>query len=526
MSYGQMAGGYGGGAPGVTVDTVLSEPNCRPGGVVAGKVHVVAGPQPAEIRHVTLALMPRMQNGYGGESAGPEVYRGALTRSFRLDPGQRRDLAFSIPLPYELPFTTVLGRELPGFTIGLCTEVDVKGAADPGDVDPISVEPLKSQQWVLAAIARLGFKIQNVAFEQSKLAGVPQQLPFFQEIRLAPPPRYQGRFGEIGLTFVASPRHMAFVLEADRRDGGGGDESFGRFQVEHPEAAETDWGAKIERWLGEAASRPRAQGSFHSPGAPPPAPGPGAGHHHTPPGGAPLPPPGGPATFPPPPPGPHGAPAPAAASYGGPAQYGQFPPPAPGPGQGPAHGPAHGPMTPMPPAPAGPPGPAPAPYPGQAPPPGAGQPYPPPPAHSPSYPPPPGHGAPQYPPPPGYHGPSHHGRPHHGAGWGAAAAVGGVAAAGVAGGMAAGAAVDAFGNVVGGAANVAGYAAGVPMGQFGDAVAGYAGNVAADAAGHVAGYAVNEAANAVASEAGGAVAEEAAGAVGEILGGLLGGLFG
>nr|BFE30810.1 hypothetical protein GCM10010200_030610 [Actinomadura rugatobispora] len=513
MAYGQMAGGYGG-APGPSVETILSEPNCRPGGVVAGKVHLVGGQRPAEIRHVTLALMPRMQNGYGGESAGPEVYRGALTRAFRLEPGQRRDLSFSIPLPYELPFTTVLGRELPGFTIGLCTEVDVKGEPDPGDVDPISVEPLKSQQWVLAAIARLGFKIQNVAFEQSKLRGVPQQLPFYQEIQLAPPPQYAGRIGEVGLSFIANPRHMAFVLEADRRAGGSPDERFGRFQVEHQEAAETDWNSKIGRWLEEAASRPRPQAS--------PYPSPG----HTPPGGAPLPPPGGHSTFPPPPGAPpahhgtpghgHGAPAPAAAAYGGPGQYGQFPPPAPGPGSNSplppaAHAPQPG-QNPLPPPPGHLP---PPPGPGA---PGAGLPYAPPPAPA----------APQYPPPPAHHGPPpvhhhHHGGPaypahhgHHGrgAGWAAAGAVGGVAAAGVAGGLAAGAAVDAFGNVVGGAANVAGYAAGVPVGQFGDAVAGYAGNLAADAGKAVAGEAVN------------AAAGEAAGAVGEILGGLLGGLFG
>ncbi|GAA2435565.1 hypothetical protein GCM10010191_57790 [Actinomadura vinacea] len=519
MAYGQMAGGHGG--PGPSVDTILSEPNCRPGGVVAGKVHLVGGQRPSEIRHVTIALMPRMQNGYGGESAGPEVYRGALTRAFRLEPGQQRDLAFSIPLPYELPFTTVLGRELPGFTIGLCTEVDVQGEPDPGDVDPISVEPLKSQQWVLAAIAQLGFKIQNVAFEQSKLRGVPQQLPFYQEIQLAPPPRFAGRIGEVGLSFIASPRHMAFVLEADRRAGGTPDERFGRFQVEHQAAAETDWNAKISQWLEEAASRPRPQLSLPSP--PPPAHG---GGYHTPSTGAPLPPPGGgPSTFPPPPahhgtPG-HGTPAPAAASYGGPGQYGQgqYPPPAPGPGQAPSNSPLPAP----PPGPGHPQPPAPHPGHGQSPlppppaPPGPGAPYAPPPSPGPQYPPPPGppvhhhHGAPAY---PGGHGHRH----GHGAGWVAAGAVGGVAAAGVAGGMAAGAAVDAFGNVVGGAANVAGYAAGVPAGAFGDAVAGYAGNFAADAGKAVAGEVANEAANAVAGEA--------AGAVGEILGGLLGGLFG
>ncbi|WP_165959331.1 sporulation protein, partial [Actinomadura sp. KC345] len=257
MSYGHMAGG------GPSVDTILSEPNCKPGGVVAGKVHLRGGAQPGEIRHVTLALMPRMQNGYGGETAGPEVYRGALTRGFRLETGQQRDLAFSIPLPYELPFTTVLGHELPGFTIGMCTEVDVAGQPDPGDIDPISVEPLESQQWVLAAIARLGFQISNVTFESSKLRGVAQQLPFHQKMHLNPPTSYQGRIDKVGLSFVASPRTMAFVLRAEDREAPS-DESFGVFAVPHAEAAETDWNSKIGQWLESAVALPRSSGSGSS----------------------------------------------------------------------------------------------------------------------------------------------------------------------------------------------------------------------------------------------------------------------
>ncbi|MBT2213001.1 sporulation protein [Actinomadura sp. NEAU-AAG7] len=583
MSYGRMAGGYGAGGP--SVDTILSEPNCRPGGVVAGKVHLRGGDRPVEIRHVTLALMPRMQNGYGGETAGPEVYRGALTRGFTLEAGRQRDMAFSIPLPYELPFTTVLGHELPGFTIGMCTEVDAKGQPDPGDVDPISVEPLESQQWVLASIARLGFQISNVTFESSKLRGVSQQLPFHQEIHLAPPPAYQGRLDSVGLSFVASPRSMAFVLRAEERSAPS-DESFGVFQVGHAEAAETDWNAKIGRWLEAAAALPRAASS-HAPrgaggayGGPPP----GQAAH----GQAPLPPPGG--HFPPPP-GQPGRQQPAAA-YGGPAEYGQpgnaqFPPPAPAPGQSPApmHTPGHAP----------PPGPTPghAPPPGLAPPPGHAPPhgappapgpgfgnapgYPPAPGHAPSgpgFPPPaapghapmpgavpppapggavpyappgppppappgpgaapypPAHGHPGPPPVPLHHGPpGHHGyRGHHGRGVAAAGLVGGAAAAGIAGGMAVGAMGDAAIGAAGFAQNVAGYAAGVPVDAFGNAIGGYAGqvagHVAGQVAGNVAGNVMGDVAGGVVGDVAGDVAGEIAGGVGEILGGLLGGLFG
>ncbi len=511
-----MPGGYGAGGPsggplggppggpmsGPSVETILDQPHCRPGGAVAGKVHLRGGAAPVEIRHVTMALMPRMDSAYGRPTAGPEVYRGALTRAFRLEPGQERTLSFSIPLPYELPFTTVLGRELPGFTIGLCTEVDAVGQPDPGDVDPISVEPLQSQQWVLAAVSRLGFKIDNVAFEQAKLPGVAQHLPFYQQIRLVPPPAYRGRIGEVGLSFVASPRELAVVLAADPRSGrAGSEDGLGRFRFPHDEVAQIDWTVKIGQWLDAAAAR----GPAHGPSSyGPPSPAPQPGHHGV------LPPPGPSAT------GPHSAPpghgvGAAAAAYGNPGPQGQgFPPPAPGPGSPmPGHTPPHG--TPHGTGPAHhtpPPGHTPPPAHGPAPVPGGHpsgpHPYPPPPHPGPApnhYAPPPGpHGPHPQPLPPRYHG-KHH--PH----WGGIAAAGGVAAAGVAGGMAAGAAFDAMGNAVGSAAAYAQDAAA-------QAAAGYAADVAA------------EAARGAAGEVAGQVAGEVAGGIGEALGELLGGLFG
>src|SRR5690606_11079272 len=158
--------------------------------------------------------------------------------------------------------------------------------------------PLESQQWVLAAIARLGFQISTVTFESSKLRGVAQQLPFHQEMHLNPPSSYQGRIGKVGLSFVASPRTMAFVLRAEDRETPS-DESFGVFQVPHAEAGDTDWNAKITEWLEKAVALPHSSRSGGHGGPPPPG--------GTPPGGqAPLPPPGGASAFPPPPPPPPG----------------------------------------------------------------------------------------------------------------------------------------------------------------------------------------------------------------------------
>jgi sporulation-control protein len=86
---------------------------------------------------------------------------------------------------------------------------------------------------------------------------VPQDLGFYQEIEFFPPPHLADRLDQVELTFVAGPRDLWVVLEADKRGGvfrQGGD-TFGRFHLSHEEAERTDWTTIIGDWLAQAADR-------------------------------------------------------------------------------------------------------------------------------------------------------------------------------------------------------------------------------------------------------------------------------
>lgn len=158
-------------------------------------------------------------------------------------------------LPWETPISAVGGRELPGMVVGVRTELVIAGAPDKGDLDPLLVGPLESQDRVLEAFGELGFQFRSADVEAGQLHGVHQELRFYQEIEFFPPSHYAGRVNQVELTFVADPRELVVILEADKRGGmfrSGGD-SFGRFHVSHEEALRTDWAAAIDGWLAKVA---------------------------------------------------------------------------------------------------------------------------------------------------------------------------------------------------------------------------------------------------------------------------------
>src|SRR5690606_19010787 len=89
---------------------------------------------------------------------------------------------------------------------------------DPGDLDPVRVAPLPSQQAVLDALVSLGFVIVHTDTERGRLRGTRQRLPFYQEIEFRRPPRYRGP-NELELSFATDEHGADVVLELDRKSG-------------------------------------------------------------------------------------------------------------------------------------------------------------------------------------------------------------------------------------------------------------------------------------------------------------------
>ncbi|MCA2228191.1 sporulation protein [Nonomuraea aurantiaca] len=249
MVFKRMLGAFGVGAP--SVDTVLSTPRIQPGGLLAGQVRLKGGDFDAEIEHITLGLVARVEIEHGdGEHAGlGEFSRTRVSGPFTLREGESRTLDFQIPVPWETPISEIDGQHLAGMALGVRTELAIAKAVDKGDLDMIAVEPLPSQLRILQALLRLGFHFKSADLEAGHLYGVHQDLPFYQEIEFYPPAQHAGVVGEVELTFVASPAGLEVILEADKRAGRHSGDAIGRFHVSHEDALHTDWSSELDRWL-------------------------------------------------------------------------------------------------------------------------------------------------------------------------------------------------------------------------------------------------------------------------------------
>jgi sporulation-control protein len=247
------------GVGGPSVETVLTNPNCRPGGYLEGLIHVAGGEHPVDIEYVALGLVTRVEveSGDSEYDSTQEFHRQRGTGAFRLAAGQRHDVPFRFEVPWETPITEVYGQRLHGMTMGLRTELEVARAVDKSDLDPVTVHPLPAQERILEAFLRLGFRFSRADVERGRVHGVRQTLPFYQEIEFYPAPQYHRALSQLEVTFLATPTHLQVVLEIDKRGGvfSEGHDAFGHFDVDYETADHTDWTGRLDGWLRQAVHR-------------------------------------------------------------------------------------------------------------------------------------------------------------------------------------------------------------------------------------------------------------------------------
>ncbi|MCO8305835.1 sporulation protein [Streptomyces sp. RKCA744] len=311
MVFKRVLGSLGVGGP--TVDTVLEQGAARPGGVVRGQVRLRGGDRAYDIEHIAVELAARVGSGYGGsgcghsghggdghggsgddraarggsgygeaargdaEPGGAEGTEGAvvfdrhrISGGFRLDARERRDVPFTLHIPWETPLTELSEQPL-SVVLGVRPELAAGGAKDHGELEQLIVRPLPAQKAVLGALGRLGFSLVAAHLRLGHTSGTRQTLPFHQEIELTPAPRYIHDVSEIALTLLAGPHGVEVVLEADKRGrvfsgrprpgkpcpgtlitGGlftGGPDVRGRHTVSHDGLGDHDWTAEVDSWL-------------------------------------------------------------------------------------------------------------------------------------------------------------------------------------------------------------------------------------------------------------------------------------
>ncbi|MFB7361708.1 sporulation protein [Streptomyces hydrogenans] len=267
MVFKRLLGSLGVGGP--SVDTALEPGAVTPGGVVAGQVHLQGGNADFAIEHITLELVARVEAEYDeGEAEGMVAFhQHVVAGGFRLAEGERRSVPFSFTLPWETPITELYGQDL-GIVLGVRTELGVAGAKDKGDLDPLAVRPLPTQEAILEALGQLGFGFKSADLELGRIGGTGQQLPFYQEIELTPAPRYAQQINEIEVTFLADPAGLEVILEADKRGGFSSDgrDALTRFTVGHDGVEQADRNAEVDGWIRRLVEHHAPHGSYERAG--------------------------------------------------------------------------------------------------------------------------------------------------------------------------------------------------------------------------------------------------------------------
>ncbi|MGW0413985.1 sporulation protein [Streptomyces collinus] len=246
------------GAGGASVETVLTESNVVPGGVVQGEVRIQGGSVNQNIEGLSVGLQAKVEVESGDQEYKQDIEftKVRLGGAFELQAGAVHTVPFGLEIPWETPVTMIDGQALRGMHIGVTTELEIARAIDSGDLDPINVHPLPAQKAILDGFIQLGFRFKSADMERGHIRGTRQRLPFYQEIEFYPPSQYRG-LNQVELSFVADGHAMDVVLEMDKKSGlfSEGSDTYRSFQVGLNDFHGTDWAAYLNQWLSEVGSK-------------------------------------------------------------------------------------------------------------------------------------------------------------------------------------------------------------------------------------------------------------------------------
>ncbi|GAB3278448.1 sporulation protein [Parasphingorhabdus pacifica] len=245
------------GVGGAEVETVLHTPGVQPGGVVQGVIRLRGGDVPQDIRGVYVEFVTRVE--HEGDDAEVNLMRGFgrtdVHRDLALPPGQVVEVPFNLPVPLETPVTHYKDQPLRGPVVAVRTTLEISGAFDATDTDPIGIGALPAQHVLLDALERLGFRLNSADVEAGSLRGTRQGLPYYQEIEFLGSPRYP-RLTQLEVTFIAAPDGMDVVLEADKKAGllTNGRDLRNVLRIDYSRVGQIDWAAELHPRLESMAS--------------------------------------------------------------------------------------------------------------------------------------------------------------------------------------------------------------------------------------------------------------------------------
>jgi sporulation-control protein len=239
------------GSGGAKVDTVLVQSSCYPGGTLQGTVHILGGDVEQLVNKVEVAFWARVEVESGDREHKQDIKFGGVqvASAFKIRENERVALPFTLPVPWEMPLSSIHGTPLRGMTLGVATELDIANAIDRTDLDPIDVHALEAQQLLLDAFVNIGFYFKKADLERGYIRNTAQTLPFYQEIEFLPGGPWHGRVNELEVTFITGPQVVDVILELDKRTFLGSTDKIVRFYVDHATANQRNWTAEIGRAL-------------------------------------------------------------------------------------------------------------------------------------------------------------------------------------------------------------------------------------------------------------------------------------
>ncbi|MEW1740693.1 sporulation protein [Nocardia beijingensis] len=244
------------GVGGAEVETELFTPGVQPGGTVEGVIRLRGGAVAQDITQVAVEFVTRAEQEYDDHEGVRDIAfgRAGVHGPSYLPAGAPLEFRFAARAPMETPITFYNGRHLPGTVVSLRTIVEIHGAVDAADTDPIGVGALPAQHVLLEAVERLGFHLRSADVESGRVHNTPQTLPFYQEIEFTGAPNYP-RLNQLEVTFVPTDTGMSVVLEADKRGGwlSEGRDVFDALWVDYQQLGGVDWAGELHHRIARLA---------------------------------------------------------------------------------------------------------------------------------------------------------------------------------------------------------------------------------------------------------------------------------
>jgi sporulation-control protein len=252
---------------GVEVDTVLSAPAVHAGGQLTGQVHLRAKSD-VEVASIQLLLVA------GGGFGEIELARYPVGSLLKLASGSTQAVPFSVPTPSWIPFNVLYGQQLPGYTIGVRTEVAVSGGSGKTDFDPVRVEAGELHQRIMDALGTIGCRFVRNEVRPGAASGlnVPaaQAVTFWAPLAQGQPPG--PHVPQLTFSFAQDGDGVSVVAELAGRPRQGELHRISSADAARLSADEEGWVVEVDGWVTSQLSKPVAagagQGAFLQPTPP------------------------------------------------------------------------------------------------------------------------------------------------------------------------------------------------------------------------------------------------------------------